>query len=73
MYFLIVFVKGIKRASVTSDSSQYIHGNVSPGSQLLEVLPERSDIVSKRSYIYSKAGAKFLAKGALVAFLKRGQ
>jgi hypothetical protein len=53
------------QASVASDSSQDLHGNVSPRSQLLEVLPEPSDTVSKHSYIYNKAGVKFLAKDAL--------
>jgi hypothetical protein len=48
-----------------SDSSQDIHGNVSPGSQSVEVLPEPSETISKHSYIYNKAGAKSSAKDAL--------
>lgn len=53
------------QTSVASDSSQDILGNVSPGNQLLNVLPEPSDTVFKHSYIYNKKGAKFLAKDAL--------
>lgn len=50
---------------VASDSSQDILGDVSPGNQLLKVLPEPSDTVFKHSFIYNKTGAKFLAKDTL--------
>lgn len=53
------------QTSVVSDSSQDILGNVSPGNQLLKVLPEPSDTVFKHSYIYNKKGARFLAKDSL--------